>query len=92
LVIVLVHSWHPTVGATVGASGGTFGVVGTALVLSYRDPEFIGETSRLRMWLWLVLVIGLTVSFLPEINMAGHIGGIIGDPLLATIAKVWKNG
>jgi membrane associated rhomboid family serine protease len=69
LVIVLVHIWHPTVGATVGASGGTFGVVGTTLVLSYRDPEFIGEASRLRMWLLLVLVIGLAVSFLPEITV-----------------------
>jgi rhomboid protease GluP len=89
-VILFVHSWHPKVGATVGASGGMFGLVAATLVLSYRDADFIGEVSRLRMWRWLVLLIGLAVSFLPGISMAGHVGGLIGGALLAGTANVRK--
>src|SRR5436309_11668250 len=90
LVILLVHSWHPKTGATVGASGGMFGLVGATLVISYRDAGFIDQASRLRRWLWLVLFIGLAVSFLPEISMAGHVGGLIGGALLASITKLRK--
>ena len=78
-------------GATVGASGGMFGLVGATLVLSYRDAGFLGQASRSRRWLWLALLIGLAISFLPGVSMAGHVGGLIGGPLLATIAKVRKN-
>ncbi len=76
-------------GATVGASG-MFGLVGATLLLSYRDARFLGQASRSRMWLWFALLIGLAISFLPGVSMAGHVGGLIGGPLLATIAKVGK--
>ena len=90
-VILLVHSWYPKPGATVGASGGMFGLVGATLVLSYRHAGFVGQASRLRTWLWLVLLIGLAISFLPEISMAGHLGGLIGGPLVASVARVRQN-
>jgi len=90
LMILLVHSWHPRIGATVGASGGMFGLVGATLLISYRDMGFIGQASRLRTWLWLVLLIGLAVSFLPEISMAGHVGGLIGGLLAASFARLPK--
>ena len=90
-MILLVHSWYPKMGATVGASGGVFGLLGATLVLSYRDAGFLGQASRLRMWLWLALLIGLAISFLPGVSMAGHIGGLIGGPLLASIARIQKN-
>ena len=32
-----------------------FGLVGATLVLSYRHAGFVGQASRLRTWLWLVL-------------------------------------
>src|SRR5437667_5939462 len=82
-VILLVHSWHPKMGATVGASGGMFGLLGAALVISFRDPGLFDQASRLRTWLWIALLAGLGISFLPDISMAGHIGGLIGGPLLA---------
>src|SRR5437879_1734850 len=88
VVILLVHSWHPKTGATVGASGGMFGLVAATLILSYRRPEFIGQASRLRTWLCLILFIGLAVSLLPEISMAGHIGGFVGGALVATVLKL----
>jgi len=90
-VILLVHSWYPKSGATVGASGGMFGLVGAALVLSYRHAGFVGQASRLRTWLWLVLFMGFAISFLPEISMAGHLGGLIGGPLVASVARVREN-
>jgi membrane associated rhomboid family serine protease len=89
-MILLVHYLHPKPGATMGASGGAFGLVGATLVISYREPGFIDQASRLRRWLWLVLLIGLAISFLPEISMAGHVGGLIGGTLLACIAKFRK--
>src|SRR5207247_9438694 len=70
LVILLVHSWHPKIGASVGGSGGMFGLVGAAIIISYRGTEFIGEASRLRSWLWLVLFIGLVVLFLRGISLS----------------------
>ena len=74
VVILLAHSWHPKPGATVGASGGVFGLLGAALVILYRGNK--GEP--LRKWLWIALGIGFAVSLLPDISMAGHVGGIIG--------------
>jgi membrane associated rhomboid family serine protease len=88
LVILVVHSWHPKIGATVGASGAMFGLVCAAIIISYRDREFLGKESRLRRWLWLVLLIGLVVSFVPGISMAGHVGGIIGGALPASVMKI----
>ena len=87
-VILLAHSWHPKTGATVGASGGMFGLVGAALIISYRNAGFIAQGSRLRKWLWLVLFIGFALSFLPEISMAGHVGGLIGGALVASVTKL----
>jgi len=90
-VILLFHNLHPKAGATVGASGGIFGLLAAALIISHRhsagslDPE-----SRLRTWLWIALLVGLGISFLPGISMAGHVGGLIGGTLLACIAKFRK--
>ena len=50
-VILLVHNWHPKEGATVGASGGVFGLLASALIISYRQNGDV----RLRRRLWIVL-------------------------------------
>jgi membrane associated rhomboid family serine protease len=86
-VILLVHNWHPKEGATVGASGGVFGLLGAALIISYRQQA----EPRLKIWLWIVLAAGLAVSLLPDISMAGHIGGIIGGVPLALLVKMRRN-
>ena len=86
-VILLVHAWHPKEGATVGASGGVFGLLGAALIILYRKDS--GE--RFRKWLWLTLAVGFGVSLLPDISMAGHIGGIIGAVPTALLIKVQRN-
>jgi membrane associated rhomboid family serine protease len=87
VVILLVHNWHPKEGATVGASGGVFGLLGAALIISYRQEA----DPRLRKWLLIVLAAGFGISLLPDISMAGHIGGIIGGVPLAWLMNVRKN-
>jgi len=86
-VILLVHNWHPKEGATVGASGGVFGLLGAALVISYRQDSDGG----LRKWLWIVLVTGFGVSLLPDISMAGHLGGIMGGIPTALLVRMRRN-
>ena len=86
-VILLVHNWHPKPGSTVGASGGVFGLLGAALIISYSQ----NGDDRLRKLLWVVLLIGFAVSILPDISMAGHIGGIIGGAAIALIIRVRRN-
>lgn len=86
-VILLVHNWHPKQGGTVGASGGVFGLLGAALIISYRQN---GE-RRLQKWLWIVLLAGFGVSLLPDVSMAGHIGGIIGGVPVALLVNVRRN-
>ena len=86
-IILLVHNWHPKEDATVGASGGVFGLLGAALIISHRQ----NAEPRLKMLLWIVLVAGFTVSLLPDISMAGHIGGIIGGVPTALLVRVRRN-
>ena len=91
-VILIFHNLHPKVGATVGASGGIFGLLAAALIISHRhSADSLDRESRLRTWLWIVLIAGMGISFLPGISMAGHVGGLIGGTLLACIAKFRKN-
>jgi membrane associated rhomboid family serine protease len=86
-LILFVHNLYPKPGATVGASGGVFGLLGAALVISYRqDAE-----RRWQRWLWAALFAGFAVSLLPDISMAGHIGGIIGGAPVAFFIRLPKD-
>jgi membrane associated rhomboid family serine protease len=86
-VILSLHNWRPKEGATVGASGGVFGLLGAALIISHRQ----NNDDRLKRRLWTVLVVGFAISLLPAISMAGHIGGIIGGVPAALLVKVRRN-
>jgi len=50
IVILVVHGCYPKVGATVGASGGIFGLLGAALVISYREPSTHVALARAAYW------------------------------------------
>ena len=67
-------------GATVGASGAVFGLMGATAVVMWNRGLNIFE-SGLGLWIGLNLVI----SFLPGLNISwgGHIGGLIGGTLCA---------
>jgi rhomboid protease GluP len=91
-VILFFHNLHPKAGATVGASGGIFGLLAAGLIISYRHSSgTLDRESRLRTWLWIAFLAGMGISFLPGISMAGHIGGLIGGTLAACIASFRKN-
>jgi membrane associated rhomboid family serine protease len=86
-LILVVHNWHPKPTATVGASGGAFGLLAAAVIISYRQDL----PPRLRFWLWIALLIGLGVSLLPKISMAGHLGGILSGALVAVLTTPQRN-
>jgi rhomboid protease GluP len=84
--ILFKYVMSPSEGAAIGASGGVFGLLGTALVLVYRkDMATFGQDRGLRTGLWICLAIGLAISFLPGVSIAGHIGGLIAGLILGAI-------
>ena len=88
-MILFLHHLHPKIGATMGASGGIFGLLAAALIILYREKAQLPRgQSRLRSFLWIALLAGLGVSLLPGISMAGHIGGLIGGAVVAPIARL----
>src|SRR5437762_533354 len=90
VAIIIVHNLDPKPGATVGASGGVFGLLAAALVLShFGDAGFFNQENRLSKWIWIVLLAGVGISFLPGISMAGHVGGIFGGAIPACIVA-WR--
>ena len=87
--ILLIRSLYPHSGSAIGASGGLFGLLGAALVLVYRrDAARFGQTRTLRMGLWLFLLIGLSISFIPGVSLAGHLGGFVSGPILGAVLDV----
>jgi rhomboid protease GluP len=91
-MILFVHHLHPKTGVTMGASGGIFGLFAAALIILYREKaEPLDRESRLRALVWIALLVGLGVSLLPGISMAGHVGGLIGGGIVATVARLRTN-
>jgi rhomboid protease GluP len=66
IATLAVRSFSPHPGSAIGASAGLFGLLGAALVLVYRgDAARFGQGRRLRVGLWLCVLIGLGISFSP---------------------------
>jgi membrane associated rhomboid family serine protease len=65
---------------TVGASGAIFGIMGSLLILEWKQTgSFAGQALTL-------IVLNLALTFaIPNISIGGHIGGLIGG-ILATFA------
>ncbi|WP_238998531.1 rhomboid family intramembrane serine protease [Nocardioides limicola] len=70
-------------GATIGASGGVFGLLGAMLVVTYKLG---GDYQQILMWIGINVVITIWGSSF--ISWQGHLGGLIGGLLLAA-AIVW---
>jgi membrane associated rhomboid family serine protease len=65
---------------TVGASGAIFGIMGSLLILEWRQTgSFAGQALTL-------ILLNLALTFaIPNISIGGHLGGLIGG-ILATLA------
>lgn len=72
-------------GASVGASGAIFGIIGALIVSIRRSPRWRNErwargiVQQLMFWIVVNIVIGFTV---PQIDMAAHVGGFLTGLLL----------
>jgi rhomboid protease GluP len=72
-------------GASVGASGAIFGIMGALIVSIRRSPRWKNErwarsiVQQLMFWIVVNIAIGLTV---PQIDMAAHAGGFLAGLLL----------
>ncbi len=87
-----VRSLSPHPGSAIGASAGLFGLLGAALVLVYRaDAARFGQGRGLRVGLWLCLLIGLGISCVPNVSLAGHLGGLVSGPVLGAVLAVRRN-
>ena len=65
-----------------GASGGIFGLLACALILMRRrDAAHFTTSTRVQLWLWIVLLAALGASLFPGVSLAGHVGGLIGGTI-----------
>jgi len=88
---IAVHSHlHPRDGASVGASGGVFGLLGAAMVLAYRKDAVarFGKNPRIRLGLWIALAVGVIITFQPGVSVAGHVGGLFAGLILGGLIRV----
>lgn len=78
--VVLQHG-----GASVGASGAIFGVLGAFIFSIRRSPRWRNDrgarsiVQQLLFWIVVNIAIGMTV---PQIDMAAHVGGLLTGLLL----------
>jgi membrane associated rhomboid family serine protease len=80
-------SWAFNTGLGVGASGAIFGLLGSALYLSWRGKtERIPPTALRSLGLWTVY--NLVYGFItPTIDNAAHMGGLAGGVLCAMLLR-----
>jgi len=75
-------------GASVGASGAIFGIVGAFIVCVRRSPQLRGHriarniVNQLIFWVVAMTVVATQV---PQIDMAAHFGGFIAGGILAAV-------
>lgn len=75
-------------GASVGASGAIFGILGALITSIRRSPRFRNDRwaksviQQLLFWVVINIVIGISV---PQIDMAAHLGGLVAGLLLGAL-------
>jgi membrane associated rhomboid family serine protease len=66
-------------GATLGASGAVFGLMGALLVIAYKVKA---DYSQILVWIGINAVLTFTIS---NISWQGHLGGLLGGMAIAAI-------
>ncbi len=77
-----------TPGVTVGASGGAMGWIGALVVLAILHPQTRGTRTAGAAARVAAVVLGLQILLdlsMPEISVAGHLGGLLGGALTAAL-------
>jgi rhomboid protease GluP len=75
--------WSP-LAPSVGASAAIFGLLGAMLALGLRDRSHTGDAMRGMYIRWAVFM--LIISLFGRIDMAAHVGGLVGGFLMAFLA------
>lgn len=75
-------------GWSVGASGAIFGLLGSIIYFGYHYRLYLG--SVLKSQIIPILIINLAIGFLPGIDMAGHVGGLVGGWLATMMVGIEK--
>jgi len=83
---------------SIGASGAIFGLIGAMIALGVRDGTAYGSAVRRLYMRWAVFA--LIMSLLPGIDIAAHVGGLVGGFIVAYVSgtptyspmieRVWK--
>ena len=71
-------------GPSIGASAALCGLIGAMIALGVRDRTGFGAAIRAVYIRWLIYI--LLFSFLPGVDMAAHVGGLVGGFGLAYLA------
>ena len=75
--------------ASVGASGAIFGLMGSLLYFGYHYRVYLGSTWKTNILP--VIILNLMISVMvPNIDLFGHIGGLVGG-ILISMAIGFKN-
>jgi len=83
-------AWHPAM-VSVGASGAVVGIVGAVagIALTSRGSLPPALAASLRNSVVLILVMNAPLQLIPHIDMACHIGGLVGGFVCGAITGTW---
>lgn len=91
MLILLRASMDPKPGVSLGASGAVSSLLTCALVLVYRPSAArFGQALWVRVTLWVILVCGISISFLPGVSLVGHVGGLALGALFGCFVPIRK--
>ena len=74
---------------SVGASGAIFGLFGALLYFGYSYRGYVG--AMIKSQILPAILVNLAISFMPGIDLWGHVGGLIGGIIAARMVGTIEN-
>lgn len=77
---------------SLGASTAIFGLIGAEAIFLIQNRKLLGQrSSRMLINIGIVIALNLAISFVPGIDLWGHLGGLVTGLAFAWMAgPVWK--